>query len=84
MTSSRPTLKLAVIALAAPLLYLGADSPTGQPTLVPSAQALIGLPFSPLSFAGVARRTTRRVVAVGATSAAAAAGAEQSAVAACC
>ncbi len=77
----RPLLKLAVAALCVPALYLGADSPTGSPTLVPSAQALIGLPFTPLSFAGVARRTTRRVVAVGATSAAMAAGAEQSAVA---
>lgn len=77
----RPLLKLAVAALCVPALYLGADSPTGRPTLVPSAQALIGLPFTPLSFAGVARRTTRRVVAVGATSAAMAAGAEQSALA---
>jgi nucleoid-associated protein YgaU len=80
----RPTLKLAVILLALPLLYLGADSPTGTPTLVPSAQALVGLPFTPLSFAGVARRTTRRVVAVDATmatSAAAAAGVQQQAVA---
>lgn len=77
----RPLLKLAVAALCVPALYLGADSPTGSPTLVPSAQALIGLPFTPLSFAGVARRTTRRVVAVGATSAAMAAGAEQSALA---
>ena len=77
----RPLLKLAVAALCVPALYLGVDSPTGSPTLVPSAQALIGLPFTPLSFAGVARRTTRRVVAVGATSAAMAAGAEQSALA---
>ena len=80
----RLTLTLAVAALCAPALYLGADSPTGAPTLVRSAQALIGLPFSPLSFAGVARRTTRRVVAVDASmasSAAAAAGAQQSAMA---
>ena len=77
----RLTLKLALDALCAPALYLGADSPTGAPTLVRSAQALIGLPFSPLSFAGVARRTTRRVYAVEASSAAAAAGAQQSAMA---
>jgi hypothetical protein len=29
--------------------------------LVKDAQAIIGLPFTPLSFAGVARRTTRRM-----------------------
>ena len=77
----RMTLKLAVTMLALPLLYLGAETPAGTPTLVASAQALIGLPFTPLSFAGVARRTTRRVYAVEATSAAAAAGAQQQAVA---
>lgn len=74
-------LKLAVTTLAVPLLYLGAEAPGGAPTLVPSAQALIGLPFTPLSFAGVARRTTRRVYAVEATSVAAAAGAQQTALA---
>lgn len=80
----RPLLKLAVAALCVPALYLGADSYTGRPTLLPSAQALIGVPFTPLSFAGIARRTTRRVVAVDAsmaTSAAMTAGAQQSALA---
>lgn len=82
--TSRPLLKLSVAALCVPALYLGADSPAGAPTLLPSAHALIGLPFTPLSFAGVARRTTRRVVAMDAsmaTSTAAAAGAQQSALA---
>ena len=32
-------------------------------TLVKEAQAIIGMPFTPVSAAGVARRTTRRVVA---------------------
>ena len=32
----------------------------------PSAEARIGRPLTPLSYAGVARRTTRRAVAVGA------------------
>jgi len=41
--------------------------------LVEEGAALVGLPFTPLSFAGVARRTTRRVVAVDATAATAAA-----------
>jgi hypothetical protein len=40
--------------------------------LVEEGAALVGLPFTPFSFAGVARRTTRRVVAVDATAATAA------------
>jgi hypothetical protein len=34
-------------------------------SLVSSAEARIGRPLTPLSYAGVARRTTRRAVAVG-------------------
>jgi hypothetical protein len=37
---------------------------------VPAAEAIIGRPLTPLSYAGVARRTTRRAVAVGAAAAA--------------
>jgi hypothetical protein len=33
----------------------------GLPTLVPPAQAWIGHPLTPLSYAGVARRSARRV-----------------------
>jgi restriction endonuclease Mrr len=40
--------------------------------LVRPAAAIIGMPFTPMSYAGVARRTTRRVVAVEATAATAA------------
>jgi hypothetical protein len=40
--------------------------------LVSSAEARIGRPLTPMSYAGVARRTTRRAVAVGAAGAAAA------------
>jgi hypothetical protein len=40
--------------------------------LMSSAEARIGRPATPLSYAGVARRTTRRAVAVGAAGAAAA------------
>jgi len=36
------------------------------PVFVGDAEAIIGLPFTPLSFAGVARRTTRRAVFAGA------------------
>jgi hypothetical protein len=31
-------------------------------TFIKSAEAIIGMPFTPMSYAGVARRTTRRVV----------------------
>lgn len=39
--------------------------------LVSSAEARVGRPLTPMSYAGVARRTTRRAVAVGAGAAAA-------------
>jgi len=39
---------------------------------VPEAQAIIGRPLTPMSYAGVARRTTRRTVAVASTAAVAA------------
>lgn len=42
-------------------------------SLVSSAHAVIGRPLTPLSYAGVARRTTRRAVAAGAVAGAAAA-----------
>ena len=37
------------------------DAPVGL-RFVPEAHAIIGMPLTPLSYAGVARRTTRRVV----------------------
>lgn len=44
-------------------------------TIVGSAEARIGRPMTPMSYAGVARRTTRRAVVGGAAVGAAAAGA---------
>ena len=44
----------------------------GPSAFVSSAEARIGRPLTPLSYAGVARRTTRRAVAVGAAVGAAA------------
>jgi hypothetical protein len=44
-----------------------------QQGLITSAHARIGRPLTPLSYAGVARRTTRRAVAVGVAAGAAAA-----------
>lgn len=38
-------------------------------SLISQAHAIIGRPLTPLSYAGVARRTTRRAVAVGAATA---------------
>lgn len=71
----RTSLKAAVLATALVVMLLG-DLRGGASlrlSLVPDAQAIIGLPFTPLSFAGVARRTAFRTVAwTGAASAAAA------------
>ena len=39
--------------------------------MISSAEARVGRPLTPMSYAGVARRTTRRAVAVGAGAAAA-------------
>lgn len=48
-----------------------ADSPLAL-RIIPEAQAIIGRPLTPVSYAGVARRTTRRAVAVTETTAVAA------------
>jgi len=45
----------------------------GLPSLVSTADARVGRPATPMSYAGVARRTTRRTVAAGAAVGAAAA-----------
>ncbi|HWX31216.1 MAG TPA: hypothetical protein VNZ53_27730 [Steroidobacteraceae bacterium] len=60
-------------------LTLGPTSP-----LVSSAEARIGRPLTPMSYAGVARRTTRRAVAVGAVAVGAAAVAAPMVVAPAC
>src|SRR3954453_6553594 len=39
---------------------------SGSTNFVQSAEARVGRPLTPMSYAGVARRTTRRAVAVGA------------------
>ena len=54
-------------------LFWGGQSPLDrQSSLVSSAEARVGRPLTPMSYAGVARRTTRRAVAVGAVAAGAA------------
>jgi hypothetical protein len=72
----KPTgiLKAFVVAAAVPLLYLADVSP-GAPiglTLVRGAYAIVGAPLTPVSVAGVARRTTVRAASAGAASASAA------------
>ena len=65
----------ALLGVALPLLLLAdlaPESVTGV-ALGREAAAIVGAPMTPLSYAGVARRTTRRVVAVEATAVTAAA-----------
>src|SRR6476620_3252958 len=51
---------------AAALLWSGDLPLDAQSSMVSSAEARIGRPLTPMSYAGVARRTTRRAVAAGA------------------
>lgn len=66
-------LSLAAILGGAALFWGGQLPLDGQSSLVSSAEARIGRPLTPMSYAGVARRTTRRTVAVGAVAVGAAA-----------
>jgi hypothetical protein len=50
---------------------LSCDADIGSLPSWSSAQAVIGMPLTPLSYAGVARRTTRRAVYAGAVTTAA-------------
>jgi hypothetical protein len=59
-------LSMATILGGAALFWGGHLPLDGQSSLVSSAEARIGRPLTPMSYAGVARRTTRRAVAVGA------------------
>jgi hypothetical protein len=63
MTKSAKTLMLlaaAITAVVAGLLWSGDITPSTGSSLVAEAQAIIGRPLTPLSYAGVARRTVRR------------------------
>jgi hypothetical protein len=57
-------LRLSALAAALPLLLVGDLSleSNGGMRWVSEARALIGRPLTPFSFAGVARRTTRRAI----------------------
>jgi hypothetical protein len=62
---------IALVGLAAGAGLCGMNFSDQKPSqLVSTAEAVIGRPLTPMSYAGVARRTTRRAVAVGAGAAA--------------
>ena len=58
------TLAAAIVALVVGLSWSGTS--VVNKGLFSEAQARIGRPLTPMSYAGVARRTTRRAVAAGA------------------
>ncbi len=60
----------AMVAFAAGLSWNDAPG-TGEGSFFSEAKARVGRPLTPMSYAGVARRTTRRAVAVGAAAGAA-------------
>jgi hypothetical protein len=60
---------IATILGGAAFLWSGQLPLDSNTALVSSAEARIGRPLTPMSYAGVARRTTRRAVAVGAVAA---------------
>jgi len=59
-------LSIATMVGGAALLWSGEVPLNPQQTLVSSADARVGRPLTPVSYAGVARRTTRRRVTAGA------------------
>jgi hypothetical protein len=69
MTGRSPALvrsSIAIILGGAAFLWGGQLPLDKHSSLVSSAEARVGRPLTPMSYAGVARRTTRRAVAVGA------------------
>ena len=74
-------ISVATVVVGSVILLTAADFLPSTPIgIIGSAQAVVGRPASPVSYAGVARRTTRRTVAV-TTSAATTAAATSSAAA---
>jgi hypothetical protein len=64
-TGSLTRLSIATVLGSAALFWNGNIPLNTRASLVSSAEAIIGRPLTPLSYAGVARRTTRRAVGVG-------------------
>ena len=74
MTLSTPLVRILIgLSTAAAAMLWNGQPPGGSYTLTTSAEARIGRPLTPMSYAGVARRTTRRAVTYGAAAGAAAA-----------
>jgi hypothetical protein len=72
MTLSAPLVRILFgLSTAAAAMLWNGQPPGGSYTT--TAQARIGRPLTPMSYAGVARRTTRRAVTYGAAAGAAAA-----------
>jgi hypothetical protein len=71
MNHRRTKTSQAILATTAGVaaLLAGDASPIIFGSLVTPAHAIRGRPLTPMSYAGVARRTTRRAVAVGAAAA---------------
>jgi hypothetical protein len=65
-SSAMIRLSIVTIVGGAALFWNGAVPLDSRSSLVSSAEARIGRPLTPMSYAGVARRTTRRAVAYGA------------------
>ena len=63
-------LSIATVVGGTAMFWNGQMTLDSQSSLVSSAEARVGRPLTPMSYAGVARRTTRRAVAVGAAGAA--------------
>jgi hypothetical protein len=63
---TRWTLALAAVAAMGALFVSDNLSPNANSTFLSQAEARVGRPLTPMSYAGVARRTTRRAVAAGA------------------
>ena len=59
-------LSIATVIGGGALFWNGQPPLDAQSSLVSSAEARIGRPLTPMSYSGVARRTTRRAVAAGA------------------
>jgi len=58
----KSTAKASLVVSAALIAGLAVDLALDTALVVPEAQGVIGRPLTPLSYAGVARRTTRRMI----------------------
>ena len=70
-----PLIRQTTLLLAGATAFAGAllwNGTSDLERLVSASEARVGRPLTPMSYAGVARRTTRRAVAVGAAAGAAA------------